>query len=154
VGDYLADGAQLIPFPSQDGQAILMSIPLDNDALAEPLENEKPALPEVVEGNQNPCKLKFPDLNHMSLASVASWQICLTALAQSILIIAHYINRCGTDFDFGLSIASSLDYSVVLFRDCTFSCRWRCLLVSQRRHFGSGWSITRNFFGSGDWSGD
>jgi putative drug exporter of the RND superfamily len=35
VGDYLADGAQLIPFPSQDGQAILMSIPLDNDALAD-----------------------------------------------------------------------------------------------------------------------
>jgi putative drug exporter of the RND superfamily len=49
VGDYLADGAQLIPIPSQDGEAILMSIPLDNDALAEPLENEKPALPEVVE---------------------------------------------------------------------------------------------------------
>lgn len=48
VGDYLADGAQLFPIPSQDGKAILMSIPLDNDALAEPLENEKPALPEVV----------------------------------------------------------------------------------------------------------
>ena len=48
VADYLADGAQLIPIPSQDGQAILMSIPLDNDALAAPLENEKPALPEVV----------------------------------------------------------------------------------------------------------
>jgi len=48
VGDYLADGAQLIPIPSEDGQAVLMSIPLDNDALAEPLENEKPALPEVV----------------------------------------------------------------------------------------------------------
>ena len=48
VADYLADGAQLIPIPSQDGNAILMSIPLDNDALAAPLENEKPALPEVV----------------------------------------------------------------------------------------------------------
>jgi len=48
VGDYLADGAQLIPIPSEDGLAILMSIPLDNDALATPLENEKPALPEVV----------------------------------------------------------------------------------------------------------
>ena len=49
VGDYLADGAQLIPIPSQDGQAILMSIPLDNDALADPLETERPALPAVVE---------------------------------------------------------------------------------------------------------
>jgi RND superfamily putative drug exporter len=49
VGDYLADGAQLIPIPSQDGLAILMSIPLDNDALADPLESERPALPEVVE---------------------------------------------------------------------------------------------------------
>jgi RND superfamily putative drug exporter len=48
VGDYLAEGAQLIPIPSQDGQAILMSIPLDDGALATPLENEKPALPEVV----------------------------------------------------------------------------------------------------------
>lgn len=49
VGDYLADGAQLIPIPSQDGQAILMSIPLDNDALATPIGGESPALPEVVE---------------------------------------------------------------------------------------------------------
>jgi len=48
VGDYLAKGAQLIPVPSQDGKAILMSIPLDNKALAEPLKNQKPALPEVV----------------------------------------------------------------------------------------------------------
>ena len=48
VGDYLADGAQLIPIPSEDGQAVLMSIPLDDAALATPLENEKPALPEVV----------------------------------------------------------------------------------------------------------
>ncbi|MSY53231.1 MAG: MMPL family transporter, partial [Actinobacteria bacterium] len=48
VGDYLAAGAQLIPIPSQDGNGILMSIPLDNDALAAPLDNQKPALPEVV----------------------------------------------------------------------------------------------------------
>jgi RND superfamily putative drug exporter len=48
VGDYLAKGAQLIPIPSQDGKAILMSIPLDNDKLAAPLANDKPALPEVV----------------------------------------------------------------------------------------------------------
>lgn len=48
VGDYLAAGAQLIPIPSEDGKAILMSIPLDNDALATPFENGEPALPEVV----------------------------------------------------------------------------------------------------------
>jgi RND superfamily putative drug exporter len=48
VGDYLAKGAQLIPIPSQDGKAVLMSIPLDNDKLAAPLANDKPALPEVV----------------------------------------------------------------------------------------------------------
>ncbi|CAB4744995.1 unannotated protein [freshwater metagenome] len=44
----MAAGAQLIPIPSQDGNGILMSIPLDNDALAAPLDNQKPALPEVV----------------------------------------------------------------------------------------------------------
>ena len=48
VGDYLAQGAQLIPIPSEDGEAILMSIPLDNDALATPLESGEPALPAVV----------------------------------------------------------------------------------------------------------
>ena len=48
VGDYLADGGQLIPVPAQDGQAVLLSVPLDNDKLATPLANEKPALPEVV----------------------------------------------------------------------------------------------------------
>lgn len=48
VGDYLAEGAQLISIPSEDGKAILMSIPLDNDALAKPLESGEPALPKVV----------------------------------------------------------------------------------------------------------
>ncbi len=48
VGDYLADGAQLIPVPSKDGKGILLSVPLDNDKLAVPLANNKPALPEVV----------------------------------------------------------------------------------------------------------
>jgi len=49
VGDYLADGAQLIPVPAQDGQGVLLSVPLDNDKLAVPLSNNKPALPEVVD---------------------------------------------------------------------------------------------------------
>ena len=48
VGDYLADGGQLVPVPSQDGKGILLSVPLDNDKLAVPLSNNKPALPEVV----------------------------------------------------------------------------------------------------------
>ena len=48
IEHYLADGAQLIPIPSQDGKGILMSVPLDNDALAETLSDEKPALPAVV----------------------------------------------------------------------------------------------------------
>lgn len=48
VGDYLAEAAQLISIPSEDGKAILMSIPLDNDALAKPLESGEPALPKVV----------------------------------------------------------------------------------------------------------
>ena len=48
VGDYLATGAQLIPVPSKDGKGVLISVPLDNDKLATPLSNNKPALPEVV----------------------------------------------------------------------------------------------------------
>lgn len=48
VGDYLAAGSQLIPIPSQDGKGILMSVPLDNKAIAETLKNNSPALPAVV----------------------------------------------------------------------------------------------------------
>jgi RND superfamily putative drug exporter len=48
VGDYLAQGARLIPVPAKDGKGVLVSVPLDNDKLATPLSNNKPALPEVV----------------------------------------------------------------------------------------------------------
>ncbi len=47
-GAYLAQGAQLIPIPSQDGKAVLMSVALDNTAMQSPLANNKPALPELV----------------------------------------------------------------------------------------------------------
>lgn len=48
IADYLAPNAQLFPIPSQDGQGVLLSIPLDNDKLLTPLDNDKPALPEIV----------------------------------------------------------------------------------------------------------
>lgn len=48
VADYLAPDAQLFPVPSQDGQGVLLSIPLDNEKIATPLSNNKPALPEIV----------------------------------------------------------------------------------------------------------
>ena len=49
IGEYLAPQAQLFPVPSQDGQGVLLSIPLDNDKLESPLDNNKPALPEIVD---------------------------------------------------------------------------------------------------------
>jgi len=48
VGDYIADGGRLVPIPSKDGKGVLVSVPLDNNKLATPLANDKPALPEVV----------------------------------------------------------------------------------------------------------
>lgn len=48
VSAYLADGATIAPVPAADGKAILLSVPLDNDKLATPLGENKPALPEVV----------------------------------------------------------------------------------------------------------
>jgi len=48
IGDYLTVGAQLVPIPSQDGNAVLMSVPFDDKKLGVPLANSKPALPEVV----------------------------------------------------------------------------------------------------------
>ena len=49
IGDYLLKGEAIVAFPSQDGQAILVNVPLDGEAIGEVLPNEKPVLPAVVE---------------------------------------------------------------------------------------------------------
>jgi len=48
IGDYLAANSKLIPIPSKDGLAVIISIPLDNKKIAIPLENNKPALGAIV----------------------------------------------------------------------------------------------------------
>jgi RND superfamily putative drug exporter len=48
LGDYLMKDAQITAFPSQDGKAILVNVPLDGDSIAKTLPNEKPVLPAVV----------------------------------------------------------------------------------------------------------
>jgi RND superfamily putative drug exporter len=49
ISDYLSPGQVISVFPSQDGQAILANVPLDGNAIAEILPNDKPVLPAVVE---------------------------------------------------------------------------------------------------------
>ena len=48
IGDYLLAGNQITAFPSQDGKAILVNIPLDGQSISEVLPNDKPVLPAVV----------------------------------------------------------------------------------------------------------
>ena len=49
IGDYLLKDQPITAFPSQDGKAILVNIPLDGNSIAELLPNEKPVLPAVIE---------------------------------------------------------------------------------------------------------
>jgi RND superfamily putative drug exporter len=49
ISDYLAPGQVISVFPSQDGQAILANVPLDGNAIAKTLPNDKPVLPAVVD---------------------------------------------------------------------------------------------------------
>jgi RND superfamily putative drug exporter len=49
ISDYLAPGQVISVFRSQDGQAILANVPLDGNAIAKTLPNEKPVLPAVVD---------------------------------------------------------------------------------------------------------
>ena len=49
ISDYLAPGQVISVFPSQDGLAILANVPLDGNAIAKTLPNEKPVLPAVVD---------------------------------------------------------------------------------------------------------
>ncbi len=56
LGDYLLKGGQVTAFPSQDGKAILVNIPLDGESISEVLPNEKPVLPAVVEALREDIK--------------------------------------------------------------------------------------------------
>ena len=49
ISDYLAPGQVISVFPSQDGEAILANVPLDGNAIAKILPNDKPVLPAIVE---------------------------------------------------------------------------------------------------------
>ena len=56
ISDYLSPGQVISVFPSQDGQAILANVPLDGNAIAEILPNDKPVLPAVVEALREDIK--------------------------------------------------------------------------------------------------
>ncbi len=49
VGDFLTSGEKFFAFPSQDGKALLASLPFDNSKAGAQLANKKPALPAVVD---------------------------------------------------------------------------------------------------------
>ena len=49
ISDYLLKNERITAFPSQDGKAILVNIPLNGEAIGELLPNEKPVLPAVIE---------------------------------------------------------------------------------------------------------
>ena len=49
ITDYLAPGQRITAFPSEDGKAILASVPLDGNSLTKLLPNEEPVLPAIVE---------------------------------------------------------------------------------------------------------
>ena len=98
IGDYLAPGAQLIPIPSQDGKAILLSVPLDDVALGKTLENEKPALPGVV------------DAMRTHADTVAGFESHVTGIGG---IIADLFDSFGT-LDSTLLLATLLVVAIIL----------------------------------------
>jgi RND superfamily putative drug exporter len=56
ISDFLAPGQEISIFPSQDGKAILANVPLDGNAIAKLLPNDKPVLPAVVEALREDIK--------------------------------------------------------------------------------------------------
>ena len=49
ISDYLLKDQPIVAFPSQDGKAILVNVPLNGEAIGELLPNDEPVLPAVVE---------------------------------------------------------------------------------------------------------
>ncbi len=49
IGDYLLKDQPITAFPSQDGKAILVNVPLDGNSISKLLPTEKPVLPALIE---------------------------------------------------------------------------------------------------------
>ncbi len=49
IKDYLSDKSVIVPIPSEDGKAILVSVDISNEKIAKPLPNGEPALPAIVQ---------------------------------------------------------------------------------------------------------
>lgn len=49
LSDYLVDGAKSFPIPSEDGEALLISVEISSSKIVTPLPNGEPALPAIVE---------------------------------------------------------------------------------------------------------
>lgn len=49
ISKYLTEGEQIFAFPSEDGKALLVNLPLKSEITTDLLPNNKPALPEVIE---------------------------------------------------------------------------------------------------------
>ena len=49
IGDYLLKDQPITAFPSQDGKAILVNVPLDGNSISKLLPTETPVLPAVIE---------------------------------------------------------------------------------------------------------
>ena len=65
ISDYLLKDEPITAFPSQDGKAILVNIPLDGNSISEILPNDKPVLPAVVEA----LRLDIADVAKASMSS-------------------------------------------------------------------------------------
>jgi putative drug exporter of the RND superfamily len=48
ISDYLVDGAKSFPIPSEDGEALLISVDISNEKIITPLPNGEPALPAII----------------------------------------------------------------------------------------------------------
>ena len=48
ISDYLTAGAKSFPIPSEDGEALLISVDISNSKIITPLPNGEPALPAIV----------------------------------------------------------------------------------------------------------
>lgn len=49
LSDYLVNGAKAFPIPSEDGEALLISVEISSSKIVTPLPNGEPALPAIVE---------------------------------------------------------------------------------------------------------
>ena len=100
ISDYLVNGVKSFPIPSEDGEALLISVDISNTKIITPLPNGEPALPAIVKTIRDAAKdVEGLQINVTGAGGIladlfgAFGSIDSTLLSATLIVVALILNR-------------------------------------------------------------